>query len=218
MPTLDRWLAVAAVGLLGVCSCGPGGVTVYDPSPPVPQQAPPSTQAASPKGDAPSGGEPTKDAPEISRSSGEAGGVVVFWPRIIPRSDDAETRALATAVQEKLVALVKQTLPGKPVDVRPEPERVCPQDGCAATTVGVLLTRSKDSCAALALVSPSGKSPSRIVPWVGDATVHSPSVPFREPPEKHVKLDDLVRCSKLVEGLDKRADAVAAEIRSASGR
>jgi hypothetical protein len=217
MPTRHLWAGavVAAVAT----ACGPGGVTVYDPSttPPAQTSSPPVQTTATPQGDAPAAGE-TKDAPEISRSGGEAGGVVVFWPRIIPRSDDAETRAMAAAAQERVVALVRQALPGKPVDVRPEPERVCPQDGCAAMTVGLLLTRSKDSCAALALVSPPGKSPSRILPWVGDATVHSASVPFREPPEKHVKLDDLVRCSKLVEGLDKRQDPVAAEIRSAAGR
>jgi hypothetical protein len=217
MPTRHLWTG-AAVAILGT-ACGPGGVTVYDPSttPPAQTSAPVQTSAKS-AGDAPATGEATKDAPEISRSGGEAGGVVVFWPRVIPRTDDAETRALAAAAQERVVALVRQALPGKPVDVRPEPERVCPQDGCAAMTVGLLLTRSKDSCAALALVSPPGKSASRILPWVGDATVHSASVPFREPPEKHVKLDDLVRCSKLVEALDKRQDPVTAEIRSAAGR
>jgi hypothetical protein len=206
------------VAVLGAAGCGPGGVTVYDPSTPAPTQPPPAVQTSTSKGEPPAGGEAAKDAPEISRSGGENGGVVVFWPRVIPRSDDADTRALAASVQERLVALVRQTLPGTPVDVRPEPERVCPQDGCAAMTVGVLLTRSKDSCAALALVSPPGKSASRIVPWAGDARVLATSVPFRDPPEKHVKLDDLVRCSKLVEGLDKRQDPVAAEIRTAAGR
>src|SRR4051812_28885981 len=42
------------------------------------------------------------DTPEISRSRGTAGGVVVLWPRIVPRSEDPAVLDLATRIQAKL--------------------------------------------------------------------------------------------------------------------
>jgi hypothetical protein len=149
------------------------------------------------------------DAPEISRSSGEKGGVIIFWPRIIPKSDDAETRDLAGKLQERLKAIVAKELPGRPVDVRPEPERVCPRVGCAAMSVGVLFSKEGKSCAALALVSGPGASPSRIVPWAGEVQLSKNEVPFREAPERVVKVKDFVRCTELL-GTINDADVVTA--------
>ena len=193
--------------------CGQGNAQVFEPT------TPPATKSTGEAGGtATTGGTTRNDAPEISRSAGEAGGVVVLWPRIIPRSSDDETRALATMVQQRVADLVKQTLPNATVDVRPEPERVCPQQGCKAMTVGVLFTRDKESCAVLALVSGSGQSPARIVPWVGDAKVAQETVKFREPPENQVKISDFARCSSLKDSLGPHEKDVAAAIRTAAGK
>ena len=155
------------------------------------------------------------DAPEISRSVGEEGGVVVFWPRVIPRTSDPETRELAKAVQDKLVELVKQALPGRAVDVRPEPERVCPRDGCAGSTVGALLTKSEGGCVVLGLVAPAGKGDTHIVAWGGAVKLASETVAFRDLPEGQVTVRDHVRCTEL---LDKAAakDAALVEAIAAS--
>ncbi|MCC6523398.1 MAG: hypothetical protein IT373_12135, partial [Polyangiaceae bacterium] len=115
----------------------------------------------------------SSDAPEISRSLGAADGVVVFWPRIIPRSTDPATTKLAKDVQDHLVELVKKALPGKAVDVRPEPERVCPRDGCVAMTVGVLLTSTEGGCVTVGLVAGPGKAESHLVPWGGAVQLKS---------------------------------------------
>ena len=75
--------------------------------------------------------DPTKLPPEISRSGGVTGGVVLLWPRVIPRSEDPQTDQDAAFVQGQLRAAIARALPGRPVDVRPNPERVCPRAGCA---------------------------------------------------------------------------------------
>lgn len=153
----------------------------------------------------------TGDAPEISRSAGQEGGVVIFWPRVVPRTDDPEIRKLAGDLQQRLVALVKQAVPDRERDVRPEPERVCPRSGCDAMTVGALLTASSGGCVALALVAPPGTSPQRIIPWGGDVELKYEQVPFREPPESSVTIKDMVSCTELLDKLaDREADVVEA--------
>jgi len=150
------------------------------------------------------------DGPHISRSVGEEGGVVVFWPRVIPRTDDAAINGLAGSLQKELAGLAKETFTGKAVDVRPEPERVCPRDGCAAMTVGVLLTHVKGGCAVMALVSEPGKAPQRIVPWAGLVELKREIVPFREPAESEVTIKDAVPCDEVLKQLgDKKADVIA---------
>jgi hypothetical protein len=203
-----------AVALVLLSGCGPGA-QAFEPTPPPPVQESPAQTARTSSGQ---GGPTGQDAPEISRSEGEAGGVVVFWPRVIPRSSDAETKDLASRLQQKAAALVKQALPDAAVDVRPEPERVCPQNGCKAITVGILLTRSKDACAAFALVSGSGTSPARIVTWAGDAKIGQDTVKFREPPENQVKITDFVRCSSLLDSLGQREGDVVKAIKAAAGK
>src|SRR5690606_23761451 len=105
-------------------------------------------EAPGERGPAPAPG--SQDGPEISRSVGEEGGLVVFWPRVIPRTDDAAIRGHAAKLQERLVAIAKKKYKSK-IDVRPEPERVCPQRGCDAATLGVLLTHRDGGCTATAL-------------------------------------------------------------------
>ena len=164
----------------------------------------------------------TRDAPEISRSAGTPGGVVVLWPRIVlPRSaagPDAETRAIAARVQARLADVAKRVLGGKGVDVRPEPERVCPKQGCAAMSLGILLAQAGGGCSVFALVSSKGTSPARIVPWSpGTVTLSASSVPFREPAEKHVKVQDYAPCSKLPDDLATKDADIEAAIRAAAG-
>ena len=152
-----------------------------------------------------------RDGPHISRSVGEEGGVIVFWPRVIPRTEDAATNALAGSLQKELAGLAKKTFAGKTIDVRPEPERVCPRDGCAAMTVGLLLTHVKGGCAVMALVSESGKASQRIVPWAGVVELKRDVVPFREPAESEVTIKDAVPCADVLKQLEeKKGDVVAA--------
>jgi len=170
-------------------------------------QAPPST-AASQSLDEP-------DAPQISRSVGAEGGIVLLWPRVVgPRTGgaaDADTSALAKRLQARLGELVQHAAPGRPVDVRPEPERVCPRSGCKAASIGVLLARARSGgCAAVALVSGSGPVAARLVPWIGQIDLSARMVPFRAPPESSVKVQDYVRCSNLLDDRSHDADVEAA--------
>src|SRR5687767_13129738 len=77
------------------------------------------------------------DAPEISRSVGTENAIVVMWPRIVlsrsgPSKPDDEMRAVAGRLQTRLAELARRAAGGKKVELRPEPERVCPRSGCKA--------------------------------------------------------------------------------------
>jgi len=124
--------------------------------------------------------------------------VIVFWPRVVsPRGAPADSalHELAGKLQQSLVTTVEKGLPGAHVEVRPEPERVCPRSGCAAMTVGAVLTRSRSGCAAVALVTSAGASPSRIVPWAGRIRLRRQTAEFREPPEQYVAVTDYVHAT-----------------------
>lgn len=197
---------------------------------PPPENAPPTTSTATSSGGAtntpPSANTPgllpgasSVDAPEISRSAGVPNGVVVFWPRVSPRSEDPAMRAIAANVQTRLRAVVERTLPGRTVDVRPEPERVCPRAGCNAMTVGFSLYHSNSgACSVVALVSGAGASPARLIPWAGRVQLREETVPFREPPEGRILVEDAVPCGSLNEALTAGEAAVAEAIRTAAGR
>lgn len=161
------------------------------------------------------------DAPEISRSPGKAGGVVVLWPRIVlPRNSpepDAETRALAQRIQDRLAAIVRRAAAGRDVDVRPEPERVCPRQGCQAASVGALVTKAGGGCAVLALVSDAGQAPARIVSWFGTVKLDSDHVPFREHAEKRVKVTDYGSCASLPDSLSEGEGPVEEAVKRALG-
>jgi hypothetical protein len=173
-------------------------VEPYEP-PPLSQPAEPSAArgpAASP------GAGAGQDAPEISRSAGAPGGVVVLWPRIVlarggPAKPDTDTIALARSMQRRLAALAKRARPDASIEVRPEPERVCPRKGCQAMSIGLLLTRAGAGCAAIALVSGPGTAPAELVPWAAEVRLSASSVPFREPPERAVGVTDYVPCADL---------------------
>lgn len=144
-----------------------------------------------------------KNAPEISRSGGEKGGYVILWPRVFPK-DDPELLDIAAKMQKRLEALVRQAAPDAPIDVRPEPERVCPRQGCDAVALGMVITKKEGGCAAAALVAKSGQSPSDIIPWVGKITVTSPA-PFREPAESYMKVHEFGTCAKVEDALTTNA-------------
>lgn len=154
-----------------------------------------------------------KDAPEISRSRGTVGSVVVLWPRIIPGSGSAESQWLARAVQERLRVMVQKALPGRAIDIRPAPERVCPMSGCDAIAVGALLMREQDGCAVVALVSRPGPTPTLMVPWAGDVRLRVTRVPFRQPPENWVTITDFGMCDRISSDLQANEGRIIEAIR-----
>lgn len=156
------------------------------------------------------------DAPEISRSVGEEGGVVVFWPRVIPRTQDAAMRETAAAIQSRLRSMAEQGAPGKPLDVRPEPERVCGQEGCLAMTVGAALLEVSGGCVVVGLVAAPGTAPTKIVPWVGEVKLATNEVPFREPPESQVTIVDAIPCAEVAVALDEGQEKLIEAIRAVS--
>jgi hypothetical protein len=158
----------------------------------------------------------SQDAPEISRSRGTPGGVLVFWPRVIPRTETAASRPFAAMVQKRLTALVRETLPQLSVDIRPEPERVCPRVGCAAMTVGALLARDRFGCVVVALVSRPGQAPATLVPWVGTVDLETNVVAFREPPESSVTIRDWAECAALETDLQSKKQELVAAIAAAA--
>lgn len=156
-------------------------------------------------------------APEISHSKGVAGGVVVLFPRIIPSAIAAENQAYGQQIQQKMKQLVEKALPGRPVDVRPSPERVCPKAGCDAMSIGVLFTRQNNSCVAVALVNAPGVSTTKLVPWGGEVTLKADPIQFRDPPENFVTIKDYANCDQLVTEMGKADSFVEAALRAAAG-
>ena len=145
----------------------------------------------------------------VSTSRGTEGGVVVLWPRIITR--DTSDAGEAPEIQSALRAIAQRL--GRPLDVRPEPQRVCPQAGCEAMSIGAVLLKSGTGCAVVATVAQAGSSPSRLVPWAGDIELRATVVPFREPPEAQVRVLDFVACSDLSTSLAAGEPAIEEAIR-----
>lgn len=175
---------------------------------------PPSAEATAPA---------SNDAPEISRSAGAPGGAVVLWPRIVLPRDagkpDLDTLKAAARVQSRLADIARKVLGNVTVDMRPEPERVCPKQGCQALSVGILFAQAGTGCSVMALVSAPGASPQRIVPWSpGVVKLTRDSVGFREPAEGVVKVTDYGSCAKLPDELAAKDSDVEAAIRSAAGK
>lgn len=206
-----------------------------EPSPPPPARTaapiatqeytpPPATAEATPSA-TPAGSEPapSSDAPEISRSAGVAGGAVVLWPRIVLPRDagrpDLETLKLAARAQSRLADLARKVLGNVTIDMRPEPERVCPKTGCKGVALGMLFAKAGGGCSLFALVSAPGTSPQRVVPWSpGAVKLSADSVAFREPAEKVVKVTDYAACAKLPDDLAAKDADIEAAIRTAAGK
>ncbi len=154
----------------------------------------------------------------VSASPGEPGGVVVLWPRVIPAAEIERKDGVEARVQQELLALAKQTLPGRPIDVRPEPERTCPAAGCKAVALGALILRQEAACAVVAIVMPPGTTkPTALLPWTGKLQLKRAEVSFRDPPESEVTIKDFGRCSELPGSLKAEAPAVAELLRAAAG-
>ncbi|MBA3549956.1 MAG: hypothetical protein H0T76_26050 [Nannocystis sp.] len=220
-------LPLAMAAMLG--SCGP----TQGSNPPLPSlsatQGPTSSpgQATNPgpattPGAAPASTPPPQPTPEsleerhVSKSAGAAGGVTLLWPRIIPRDIVDENRDLASALQQRMKGIVEKHLPGRAIDFRPEPERVCPKTGCAGVSVGLLLSRQGQGCLVLALISRPGVSPTRIVPWVGKVQLRADTVGFREWPESQITVADYIPCSSLLTTMDSQEANVAAALQAAA--
>jgi hypothetical protein len=149
--------------------------------------------------------EKANDAPEISRSSGSEDSVVILWPRIIPKSDDAETVALAERIQSKLASMATAS-GAKSVDKRPAPERVCPRPaGCRGPSVGAVLTVKDSACAVAVVVGPAGASDVELMPLAGGIDLKRKTVPFREPPESALTIVEFAKCSDLRASLEENA-------------
>ena len=114
-------------------------------------------------------------------------------------------------------AVVEKAVPGRSIDFRPEPERVCPKGGCKAATVGLLLSRKDQGCLVVALVSKPGEAPMRIIPWAGTVQLRADMVPFRDHPEQSITVSDYVPCAALLKTMDKGEAAVIAAIQQAVG-
>ncbi len=155
--------------------------------------------------------------PEISHSKGAAGGIVVLWPRIIPSSIAEENTALAGQLQAKVRAVAEKALPGRPIDVRPKPERVCPKAGCDAMSINILFTKTSSACAAVALINAPGTSPTKLMQWGGEVELKSDTIQFRDMPENFVKITDYVPCDQLLTSMAAQDQFVEAAIRAASG-
>lgn len=155
--------------------------------------------------------------PEISHSKGAPGGIVVLWPRIIPGTIAEENTAIATQVQAKVRALAAKALPGRPIDVRPKPERVCPKAGCDAVSINVLFTKNSTACVAIALINAPGTSSTKLIPWGGGVELKSDTIQFRDMPENFVKVKDYVPCDQLITSMAEQDQFIEAALRAAAG-
>jgi len=154
--------------------------------------------------------------PRVSTSAGEPGGMIVLWPRVV--TDGSSEATEAGEVQAQLRSTVDPMLNAAAIEVRPEPERVCPQSGCRALAVGAILLKAGTGCAVVATVSQPGETPTQLVEWAGDVELRNTNVPFREPPEQHVQVVDFVPCSDLGTALLAGEPAVAERIRQELSR
>lgn len=142
------------------------------------------------------------DGPEISRSRGKKGGVVVLWPRVVPETQDAAVTALAGQLQQRLAVLAGDVVDPKKVDVRPPPERVCSQIGCKAASVSIMIGQRGGGCALVGVVSGPGTSPQQLIPLAGQLQLTGSSAPFRQPPEQLLNVSEFAPCDQVLEALD----------------
>jgi hypothetical protein len=190
--------------------------TTTPPTSTGPALAATSAPAPAPTAPPPAPGPETLEERNVSKSAGAAGGVTLLWPRIIPREIVDQNRDLAAALQQRMKTIVEKHLPGRTIDFRPEPERVCPKEGCAGVSVGLLLSRKDQGCLVLALISRPGPSPTRIVPWVGKVSLRSDTVGFREWPESQITVADYVPCNSLLTTMDAQEAAVGEALKAAA--
>lgn len=186
--TACTWLAAL---LLAACSGGAGG-----------------------SGSGSSGGEliVEEDDPRVSRSAGPEGGVVVLFPRVMGIPEDEPA-----TLQAHMVEVARRVFPDREIDVRPDPERVCPRRGCHGVSLGALLIVQNGQCATVGIVGGPGPSDLTLTRWTGRLIVRDRVIPFREPPESHIVLQDASPCAQLLEHLPVEDYAVEEALRRAAG-
>jgi hypothetical protein len=150
------------------------------------------------------------DDSRVSRSAGEEGGVVVLWPRVMGLPGPE-----AQALQAHLVEVAQRVFPDRPLDVRPDPERVCPRGGCLGVSIGALLVTQNETCAVVAVVSAPGEGDLTLLRWAGRLTVRDRNVPFREPPESHITLQEATLCQDMAAELRENDPAIEEALRAA---
>jgi hypothetical protein len=162
------------------------------------------------------------DGPEISRSRGRKGGIVVLWPRVIAEAGVGHDDAVK--VQNALADMARRLVPAAVVDVRPEPERVCPKEtGCRGISIGAVLAEKDAGCAVVATVSVPGPSPTTLVPWVAEVGFRNKkmTIPFRNPPEAELIVNDFAPCAdldaSLVAGAARVEDVVKSLVEPSGG-
>jgi hypothetical protein len=146
------------------------------------------------------------DAPEISRGVGEPGGVVILWSRSIKKDSEASLRSLAETARARLDTVARRALgDGAAIDSRPEPERVCPQVGCKAASVQLVVSQKSKGCALVAVVSPPGRAAGKIIPLAGTVRLTSDEALFREPPENAITITEFASCEDVERALKEGA-------------
>lgn len=154
------------------------------------------------------------DSPQISTSQGPKNGIVVMWPRVIPATEDPAILAIAQQLQDRTAAIASSAFPDLKQNVRPAPQRVCPQAGCKAVSFGSVLMHNGTGCAVGAWMASPGRSPARPVPWSPGVTAKVPTLPFREPVEGAFTITDFQRCDRVLEGLTLGDAQVTAELKA----
>ena len=205
--------------LAALFACTPVTTDAPASQPPGPTSSPQLAATAAPAPAPTPAPQPTPETLEerhVSKEAGTPGGVTVLWPRIVPRQIVDDNRGLASALQQQMRRIVEKHLPGRAIDFRPEPERVCPKTGCAGVSVGLLLSREQQGCLVLALISRPGTSPTKIIPWVGKVVLTRDTVDFREWPESQITVADYVPCTSLLTTMDAQEPAIAAALQAAA--
>lgn len=143
--------------------------------------------------------------------------VTVLWPRVIPRDEAPRSDALAAQVQQAVLDAVRRALPGRPVEVRPQGERSCPEAGCPGGSAGALLIRKGEGCAVVGLAGWRGRGQIRLAAWAGTVELKKLQVDFREPPESSVRVQDFARCAEVAAQLAARAEQMDRTLRHVHG-
>ncbi|MCA9602864.1 MAG: hypothetical protein KC417_12600 [Myxococcales bacterium] len=150
--------------------------------------------------------------PRISRSAGVEGGLVVLWPRVVPA--DGSEDSVAEALQAELTQMANHVRSSERVDVRPSPERTCPRAGCIAPSLSAVLLHKGGGCAVVLALQAAGESETHLVPWLGQMDILDEVIPYREPPESHVRPTDFVRCDEVGSLLTAESERIEAAVRA----
>ena len=156
---------------------------------------------------------------QISHSKGVAGGIVVLFPRIIPSTIAAENAAIATQIQAKVRTVAAKALPGRAIDVRPSPERVCPKSGCDAVSINVMFSRSSTACVVVAMINAPGVSTTKLIPWGGSVEFKTgtDTIQFRDMPENFIRIKDFQPCDQITTIMADQDQFIEAALRAAAG-